>query len=142
MRDPDTRDVSAVTAQSECLEVSLARDSGQYTIVHTPTGQVWSGPGGRLCSLTLIPNDGRPKSGYERDLVKLVVGELLQVESDGKQIRAVFVPDGVSTARTDHRIEFCLTLSGRADLELSTPCSRMIPPGPSAVSTFWTMPWP
>ena len=112
-------DGACVSIENEKLELSLRRDTGEYRIVHKPTGKVWSGPQGRLCSMTLRPNDARPKSGYDRDSATLRVNQLADVICQDQKLTAVYVPDNISTARTEHRIEFALTLVGPSEVELS-----------------------
>ena len=52
----------SVSVETQRLRLTVRRDNGEYEIHHIPTGRVWSGPKGRLCSLTLAPNDGRLES--------------------------------------------------------------------------------
>ena len=108
-----------ITVENECLRLSVRKDNGTYEILHTPTGRVWRGPSGRFCSLTLVPHDSRPHSGYDMDRAKLAANRFVQVAAETNAISLIFVPDGISTAKTGCRLEFRLTLTDGADVELS-----------------------
>ena len=119
MPSDETNNGPTVAVENECLRLSVCKSNGAYEIVHKPTGRVWRGPSWRLCSVTLIPNDGRPYSGYDTDKAKLAANRFVKVAAETNAISLIFVPDGVATARTGHRIEFRLALVDGADVELS-----------------------
>lgn len=51
---------NTVSVENKFLRLSVRAEDGEYEILHRSTGQVWRGPGSRLCSITLVPNEGRP----------------------------------------------------------------------------------
>ena len=111
-------DDAVVSVENEALRITVRRDSGEYEILHRPTGRTWMGPSGRLCSLRLIPEDGRAKSGYETDRVNLVAKEFEQIAAGQSSIKAVYVPERRAVRDTTLRLEFSLTLLGTDCVEL------------------------
>ena len=110
----------SVSVETQRLRLTVRRDNGEYEIHHIPTCRVWSGPKGRLCSLTLAPNDGRLKSGFDTDRAALRVDRFTSVEAKHRTIRLVY--DGyhrIATGKTPMRIEFSLALDAEDDLLFS-----------------------
>jgi len=112
---------SEISVESASLRLSVRKDNGQWRILQKPTGRQWRGPAGRLCSMTLWPNDGRPVSGFDVDFVRQPVGGHFEsVEADGRTVRAVYArPKSYNIGQTDFRIAFTLSLVGEDDVELA-----------------------
>jgi hypothetical protein len=108
--DSSSRDT--VVLENPSLQVSVRRDNGELQIHHKPTKEIWMGPRGRFCRVTLVPNDGRPKSGYDTDRAFLTVNQFQQIEVRDNKIRLTFSPYGYSTGSIDLRVEFRVSLSG------------------------------
>ena len=114
-----TADSTTVTVENQSLRLSVRKDNGAYEVLHKPAGRTWRGPSGRLGSLTLVPNDNRPDSGYDADVAKVPVNRFVNVTADGNAVTLLFAPAGIATAPTACRIEFRLELVADADLEFS-----------------------
>ena len=111
-------DVAAV--ENGGLRLAVRRETGEYQVFHKPTGRVWSGPAGRLCSVTLTLNDGRAPSGFdlERWFAPVDLIESVDVEKDALKMTAV-VGDRRSGTKTSLKVEFTLALLSQDDVELS-----------------------
>ena len=115
---PEALSGDVVSVENEGLKLTVSTSDGEYQILHKPTGRVWSGPEGRFCSLTLIPNDGRSSSGYDTDRWVASVDRLESVEARHDSISLAFVPrNGGRTAGIE--IAFTLALLSEEDLEFS-----------------------
>ena len=115
---PEALSGDVVSVENEGLKLTVSTSDGEYQILHKPTGRVWSGPEGRFCSLTLIPNDGRSTSGYDTDRWVASVDRLESVEARHDSISLAFVPrNGGRTAGIE--IAFTLALLSEEDLEFS-----------------------
>ena len=106
--------------ENERLRLSVRKDNGRWSVLHKATGRQWDGPVGRLCSMTIWPNDGRPVSGFDADSITMPINRWFDsVEADGQSVRALFSrPEGYNIGQTMFRVEFSLSLVGD-DVELS-----------------------
>ena len=108
-----------VSVENDVLRLTLSRETGEWQVHHKPTGQVWTGPSGKFCSVTLEPTDDRERSGFGVDRVTLDANRPEQVEVLPDGVRFVYVPyHRIDAGRTDFRIELTATLEGDADLVL------------------------
>ncbi len=105
--------------ENDHLQLSVDGRTGEYSILHKPSGDLWCGPAGRLGAITLKPNDDRAQSGFDRDQARLLVNRFTQIACDQSAIVACYTPAGIATAETDHQIEFRLTLCAEAQIEMS-----------------------
>ena len=117
-----------VSVENEGLRLAVRRESGEYQVLHKPTGRVWSGPAGRLCSMTILQNDGREASGYDMDRWVAAVDLMESVDVDGDAVRLTCVMGGRDAgARTSLTVEFTLALLSSDDVKLSYRVLRQDP---------------
>jgi hypothetical protein len=120
--------LTLLKVENDFVSLTLREENGEFRIMHKPSGQVWAGPAGRFCSITLDPTDGRHKSGFGTDRAELEVDRPDGVEICRNGIRFVYAPyHRINTGKTALRIEFTATLEGKADVVLGYSVLREDP---------------
>lgn len=103
-------DSLSIENQHVCF--SLRKDTGAYEIYHKPAQQVWAGPATYFCSLGILPQDSRSKSGYDKDFTAVKVNKLERAEIKADSVRFRYTVDGgYSTGKTSLILEFTVSLT-------------------------------